>query len=78
MKKGTSVLASQEKMVSPAPQVLKALQGMARWAQLDPWVNRAFPASLAPRAPRASQARLATVTPLTALGPCQWSSSTRL
>lgn len=70
-------MASQEKMVSLAPQVLKVLQGMARWAQLDRWANKAFLASLAHQAPWASRARLATVTPRTALGPCQWSSSTR-
>lgn len=68
--------ALQETMVFPAPQVLKALQGMARWAPLDRWASKAFLASLAPRVPWASQARLATVTPLTALGPCPWSSST--
>lgn len=69
-------MASQEKMVSPAPQVLKVLQGMARWAQLDQWANKASLASLAPRAPWAIRARLATVTPPTALGSCQWSSNT--
>lgn len=69
-------MASQEKMVSLVPQVLKVLQGMARWGQLDQWASKAFLASLVPQAPWASQARLATVAPLTALGPCQWSSST--
>lgn len=69
-------MALQEKMVSRVPQVLKVLQGMARWVQLDRWANKAFPASPARQAPWASRARLATVTPRTALGPCQWSSST--
>lgn len=69
-------MAWQEKMVSPALQVLKVLQGMARWAQLDQWANKAFLASLAPRAPWASQAKLASVIPRTALGPCRWNSNT--
>lgn len=71
-------MASQEKMVSLAPLALKVLQGMARWVRPGRWANKAFLASLAPRVPWASRARLATVTPLTALGPCQWSSSTHL
>lgn len=75
VKRGTLVLVSQEKMVSPAPQGLRVLQVMARWVPLDPWASKAFLASLAPQAPQASQGRLATVTPLTASGPCRWSSS---
>lgn len=70
------MLALQEKTVFPAPQVLKVLQAMARWAQQDQWASKASLAFLGPRVPWASQARLATVAPLTALGPCRWSSST--
>lgn len=70
-------MALLEKMVSLAPQVLKVPQGMARWEQLDRWASKAFLGSLAPRVPWASRAKLATVTPPTASGPCRWSSSTR-
>lgn len=63
-------------MVSLDPQVLRVLQGMAKWVQLDQWVSKAFLESLALQAPWVSLVRLATVTPLTALGPCQWSSNT--
>lgn len=66
----------QEKMDSPAPQVLKGLLDMARWAQRGQWASKAFLASLVPQVPRASQGRLVTAAPQTALGPCQWRSST--
>lgn len=69
-------MASQEITVFLALQVPKVLQGMARWVQLDQWANKAFLASPARQVPWASRVRLATVAPLTALGPCQWSSST--
>lgn len=70
------MLALQEKMVSLAPQVLKGLLDMARWVQQGQWANKAFLASLVPRAPQASQGRLGTAIPQTASGPCQWRSST--
>lgn len=69
-------MVSQEKMVSLAPQGLRVPLAMARWVPLDPWASKAFLASLAPQALQGSQARLDTVTLLTASGPCQWSSST--
>lgn len=69
------MLALQEKTVYPAPQVLKDLQVMARWAQQGQWASKASRESLAPRVQWASQGRLVTATPQTALGPCQWSNS---
>lgn len=76
VKRGTLVSALQEKMVSPGPQVPKALPAMVRWVPLDRWASKAFLASLAPRVPWGSPERPATATPPTALGPCPWSSST--
>lgn len=70
------MLASQEKMVFLVPQVLRDLPVTARWAQQGQWVSKAFQASPAPQVLWASQGRLATATPQTALEPCQWSNST--